>query len=72
MSTIDDVLNIVRDTLVPELRAIDARLTNIEENLRVLRAEMNQRLIAIEGDLRTFYRDLGRHDSRLDNLEGRQ
>ncbi len=33
-----------------------------------LHTEMNTRLIVIEGDLRQFYKDLGRHEAEIEAL----
>jgi tetrahydromethanopterin S-methyltransferase subunit G len=66
--TVPEALGIV----LRRLDTIEKRIDDVYANLRDRLQSIDSRLIVIEGDLRTFYRDLGRHDSRLDNLEGRQ
>jgi hypothetical protein len=48
------------DLLNARMGALEARMDRIEA-----------RLDRIEADLREFYRTLGQHDARLDNLENR-
>jgi hypothetical protein len=48
------------DLLNARMGAIETRMDRIEA-----------RLDRIEADLREFYRTLGQHDARLDNLENR-
>jgi hypothetical protein len=43
----------------------------LESGLGSRMDRLESRLDRIEGDLREFYRTLGQHDARLDNLEKR-
>lgn len=46
-----------------------ARLSSAESQLGNRISGVENRLTAIEGDLRRFYHVLGEHSARLDNLE---
>jgi hypothetical protein len=55
-------------------RAFDRLETGLNARMDRLEARMDRieaRLDRIEADLREFYRTLGQHDARLDNLENR-
>lgn len=41
-------------------------------SIKSLETSMNARLIVIEGDLRQFYKDLGRHEGKIEMLEHRK
>ena len=43
-------------------RAIDGRLDRMQ-------SELNGRMDRMQADLSQFYRDLGRHDAKIDSLE---
>ena len=47
----------------------NSRIDKLETRMDTRFTELNGRVDRIQADLITFYRDLGRHDSRLDNLE---
>jgi hypothetical protein len=47
----------------------NSRLNTIESNMTIGFQDVRTRLNAIEGDLRQFYRDLGRHDAEIVNLK---
>jgi hypothetical protein len=47
----------------------NSRLNTIETNVNVGFQDVRSRLIGIEGDLRQFYRDLGRHDAEIGTLK---
>ena len=44
---------------------------HLEASLNARMDRLEARLDRIEADLREFYRTLGQHDARLDNLENR-
>ena len=46
------------------------QLSNFRNDVNSRLDYITQRIDRIEADLREFYRTLGQHDSRLDNLEG--
>jgi len=46
-------------------------MDRLEKSLNARMDRIESRLDRIEADLREFYRTLGQHDSRLDNLENR-
>jgi hypothetical protein len=58
-----------------EIRDVRGEIANLHADLRGeianLRTEMNTRLIVIEGDLRQFYKDLGRHEAEIEALKKR-
>jgi chromosome segregation ATPase len=47
------------------LERLDGRMDSLERRMDRLEARLDR----IEADLREFYRTLGQHDARLDNLE---
>jgi len=53
--------------------AIDARLDHMQTELngRIdrLQAELNGRIDRVQGDLGQFFRELGRHDARIESIE---
>jgi len=52
-------------------RSFDRLETGFNARIDRLESRLESRLDRIESDLREFYRTLGQHDSRLDNLENR-
>ena len=46
-------------------KQIDVRFEAVSEQL----AQMNAKIGVIEGDLRQFYRDLGKHEKAIERLE---
>lgn len=49
--------------------AIDGRFSTIEARLDRMQADLNGRMDRMQADLSQFYRDLGRHDAKIENLE---
>ena len=47
----------------------NSRLNTIESNMNIGFQDVRTRLNSIEGDLRQFYRDLGRHDADIATLK---
>jgi len=64
-------LQLVLVTAIPSLLVLvgiflnNARFNGFDSRFNSIEA----RLIAIEGDLRPFYRDLGRHEAEINNLK---
>lgn len=72
MSMIDEVRTLLQDIVSPQLRAIEARLGDIDKQLSKIDGRLDYlvtRVDRIEADLREFYRVLGIHDAKIENLE---
>ncbi|MGH9606908.1 MAG: hypothetical protein ACRD3N_14555 [Terracidiphilus sp.] len=50
---------------------LEHRMDGMDQRMEVRLGRIEGRLDRIEADLRGFYRTLGQHDARLDNLEKR-
>lgn len=60
-------LQLLLTVFIPTFAVIAVGWLN-QTSMRAIEA----RLIAIEGDLRQFYKDLGRHDGKIEMLEHRK
>ena len=76
MGTMEELRQMLENVLTPELREIkiqlqymSQRMDRIETEMGAIRSDVVRQLLALESDLRQFYRTLGQHDVRLDNLE---
>ena len=49
--------------------AIDARFSAIDARLDRMQGELNGRMDRMQADLSQFYRDLGRHDAKIESIE---
>ncbi len=48
---------------------LDARITSLDTRINSLESRVNAGFDRMQADMAQFYRILGQHDSRLDNLE---
>jgi hypothetical protein len=49
--------------------SIESRFSVIDGRLDRMQSELNGRMDRMQADLSQFYRDLGRHDAKIDTLE---
>lgn len=50
---------------------IKSRFDNLQQHLDTRFDEVHRILLQLQADLSQFYFNLGKHESRLDNLEGK-
>lgn len=62
---LDEMQLLLQRVVTPELAEIKADVKNVSKQMDYLIGRVDR----IEADLREFYRTIGQHDSRLDNLE---
>lgn len=69
---VENFKSVLQAILVPELSGIKTSLVEIDKHMVRIDSRLDYvvtRIDRIEADLREFYRVMGLHEARLDNLE---